>query len=426
MRYSLPIGAADGVPVIAPAKYLNRHGLITGSTGTGKSVTIMGLAEAMARLGVPTIVTDVKGDLSGLAAPSDKTTDKGRNVLPWGPQAAPVKLMDVYGEQGEPVTASLSKMGAPLVARALGLSDTQTGILEVAYAVAEDTGQPLDTLQQLRTLIAYCVDERAAIGARYGLVSPASVAAIGRAILRLERGGGSSFFTTHTTTAADFLSVPRVNLLDCVRLMREPRLYGAVLLWLLDMLGRELPEVGDPAKPKLCIFLDEAHLIFEDCAPELLRAVGQTVRLIRSKGVGIYFASQSPADIPDQIARQLHLRIQHSLRAVTPKDRALVRAAADSMPPAAGFKVHALIEQLPAGVALVSYMGTDGRPTATQVVNIQLPRCRLSPLTEPERAALYTRPAAPAPVDILAPAAKYRHTWAAVLAVLVGFALLNN
>lgn len=389
MLYSLPIGASNGAPVVAPAKYLNRHGLITGSTGTGKSVSIIGLAEAMARLGIPTIVTDVKGDLSGLAMPSDKTTDKGRNVLPWGPQAAPVKLLDVYGDQGEPITASLSAMGAPLVARALGLSDTQTGVLEVAYAVAGDTGEPLHTLQQLRAIVARCSEDRADIGKRYGLVNPSSVAAIGRAILRLERAGGAAFFQQRTTTAAQFLDVPRVNLLDCVRLIREPRLYGAVLLWLLDLLGRELPEVGDPAKPKLCIFLDEAHLIFNDCAPDLLRAVDQTVRLIRSKGVGVYFASQSPADIPDAIARQLHFRIQHALRAVTPKDRALVRAAADSMPPGDGFKVHAMIEQLPPGVALVSYMDATGRPTVTQIVSMQLPRCRLTPLTAAERAALF-------------------------------------
>lgn len=397
MTFFLPIGACDGVPVVAPAKYLTRHGLITGSTGTGKSVTIIGMAEAMARLGVPSIVTDVKGDLSGLAAPSTATTDGGRNGgLPWWPEAAPVKMLDVYGSQGSPIGASLSTMGAPLVARALGLSDTQTGVLEVAYAVAADTGQPLHTLQDLRDLVAYCSEERATIGRRYGLVSPASVAAIGRAILRLERAGGAAFFRETNTTASEFLDVARVNLLDCVQLVREPRLYGAVLLWLLDLLARELPEVGDPAKPKLCIFLDEAHLIFSDCAPDLLRAVDQTVRLIRSKGVGVYFASQSPADIPDSIARQLHLRIQHSLRAVTPRDRLLVRAAAESMPPAQGFKVAAFIESMPTGTALLSYMDATGRPTPTQVVKMAMPRCRLSPLTVDERAALYT----PAPVQL--------------------------
>lgn len=393
MSYYLTIGASNGEPVAAPAKYLNRHGLITGGTGTGKSVTIIGMVEALARLGVPTIVTDVKGDLSGLAAASEKTTDGGRNVAPWWPEAAPVKLLDVYGEQGECIGASLGTMGAPLVARALGLSDTQAGVLEVAYAVAADQGRPLHTLDHLRAVVSYCADARGDIGRRYGLVSTASVAAIGRAILRLERAGGASFFRENSTTAAAFLQAPRVNLLDCVRLMREPRLYGAVLLWLLDMLGRDLPEIGDPSKPIMCLFLDEAHIIFDNAGPELLRAVGQTVRLIRSKGVGVYFASQSPADIPDDVARQLHLRIQHALRAVTPRDRMLIRAAAESMPPGVGFKVAAVIENLPPGTALVSFMDDKGRPTATEIVKIQLPRCRLSPLTVKERAAIYRAPA---------------------------------
>lgn len=392
---SLPIGAIDGAPVSAPARYLNRHGLITGGTGTGKSVSVIGMAEALSRIGVPSIVTDIKGDLSGLAAPSDKATDGGRNGLPWWPEAAPVRLMDVYGKQGEPITASLSDIGAPLAARALGLTDTQTGVLEIAYAVAADTGRPLHTLSDLRALVAYCSEERETIGRRYGLVTPASVAAIGRAVLRLERAGGSAFFQPRTTDLTGFLSGRAVHLLDCVELIREPRLYGAVLLWLLDTLARVLPEVGDQDRPRLALFFDEAHLIFSDCPPDVLRAVDQTVRLIRSKGVGVYFASQSPADVPDSIARQLHLRVQHTLRAVTPRDRALVRSAADSMPPGNGFKVHTAIESMPPGTALVSFLGADGQPTATEIVQMQLPRCRLSPLSPAERRAIYQ----PAPAD---------------------------
>lgn len=389
MTYSLTLGATDSAPVAAPAKFLNRHGLITGATGTGKSVSLMGMAEAFQRLGVPSIVTDVKGDLSGLAAASNATTDKGRNIAPWHAEPAAVHLWDVFGEQGQPLRASLENMGAPLAARALGLSDVQAGVLEVAFAVAEDMNFPLDTLADLRAVVAYCADNRADIGKQYGLVTPASVAAIGRAVLRLERGGGAEFFSGRGLVDVESFTQGRtVHLLDCVRLIREPRLYGAVLLWLLDALGRVLPEVGDCELPKLALFLDEAHLLFTDCPPDVLRAVEQTVRLIRSKGVGVYFASQSPSDVPDGIARQLSLRIQHALRAVTPRDRGLMRAAADSLPAGVGFKVHEAIGTLAPGDALVSFMGADGKPTATQIVHMQLPRCRLSPLSDDERAAL--------------------------------------
>lgn len=388
MSYSLTLGATDSAPVAAPAKFLNRHGLITGATGTGKSVSLMGMAEAFQRLGVPSIVTDVKGDLSGLGARSTATTDNGRNIQPWHAEAAHVRLWDVFGEQGEPLRASLSGMGAPLAARALGLSDAQTGVLEVAFAVAQDAGLPLDTLADLRAVVAHCSNNRQTIGTQYGLVTPSSVAGIGRAILRLERGGGAEFFDGRAVDVGAFLGGRTVHLLDCVKLVKEPRLYGAVLLWLLDALGRTLPEVGDGELPKLALFLDEAHLLFTDCPPDVLRAVEQTVRLIRSKGVGVYFASQSPSDIPDGVARQLSLRVQHALRAVTPKDRGLLRAAAESMPAGDGFRVIDAIELLPPGTALVSYMGADGRPTPTRIVKMQLPRCRLSPLSDAERAAV--------------------------------------
>lgn len=389
MTYALPLGATAYAPVAAPAKFLNRHGLITGATGTGKSVSLMGMAEAFQRLGVPTIVTDIKGDLSGLAAPSAAESDSGRNLAPWHAEAAAVRLWDVFGEQGEPLRASLESMGAPLAARALGLSDVQTGVLEVAYAVAEDMNFPLSTLADLRNVVAYCADNRAAIGPQYGLVTPSSVSAIGRAILRLERGGGAQFFSgANLVSMDDFVNGRTVHLLDCVRLVREPRLYGAVLLWLLDSLSRHMPEVGDCELPRLALFLDEAHLIFTDCPPDVLRAVEQTVRLIRSKGVGVYFASQSPSDIPDAVSRQLSLRVQHALRAVTPRDRGHLRAAADSMPAGEGFKVADALERLSPGQALVTFMGADGQPTPTRIVNMQLPRCRLSPLSPAERLAV--------------------------------------
>lgn len=392
MTFALTLGMTEAGPVAAPGKYLNRHGLITGVTGTGKSVSLMGMAEAFQRLGVPSIVTDIKGDLSGLAAPAAAPATRTAQTT-WYPEAAQVRLWDVFGEQGEPLRASLSAMGAPLAARALGLSDVQCGVLEVAYAVAADKQMPLDTLADLREVVAYCAEHRQDIGARYGLVTPASVAGIGRAVLRLERGGGAEFFDGRVVDIGQFLEGRKIHLLDCVRLVKEPRLYGAVLLWLLDALGRQLPEVGDCELPKLALFFDEAHLIFSDCPPDVLRAVEQTVRLIRSKGVGVYFASQSPNDVPDGVARQLSLRVQHALRAVTPKDRALLKSVADSMPPGEGFKVLDALQALPPGVALVSYMGANGQPTPTQIVKMQLPRCRLTPLTAEERAALMPIPA---------------------------------
>lgn len=439
MTYTLTLGATDSAPVAAPAKFLNRHGLITGATGTGKSVSLMGMAEAFQRLGVPSIVTDVKGDLSGLAAPSTASTDGGRNIQPWHAQAAHVRLWDVFGEHGEPLRASLSGMGAPLAARALGLSDAQTGVLEVAFAVAQDTRQPLDTLADLRAVVAHCANNRQTIGTQYGLVTPSSVAGIGRAILRLERGGGADFFHDAPTDVSGFTTGRAVHLLDCVKLVREPRLYGAVLLWLLDALGRTLPEVGDGELPKLALFLDEAHLLFTDCPPDVLRAVEQTVRLIRSKGVGVYFASQSPSDVPDGIARQLSLRVQHALRAVTPKDRGLLRAAAESMPAGDGFRVIDAIEGLAPGSALVSFMGADGKPTPTRIVKMQLPRCRLSPLSDMERAAVRgvavpmpkpvtqplpvaptPKPAPPTAPPMLSPGWSQSRTWAHAFVTLAG------
>lgn len=417
----MQLGATKTAPVFVPAKYLNRHGMITGGTGTGKSVSVVGMAEALARIGVPSFITDIKGDLSGMAKPSTATTDKGRNMAPWGAQACRIELWDVYGKQGRPISASLSDIGAPLAAQALGLSDAQAGVLEIVFAVARDQGRPLDTLADLRGLIAYCVEHRREMIARYGLVTQQSAAGIGRSMLQLEQGGGASFFAPNTTDLDQLIGGGGVaHLLDCVELMREPRLYGAVLLWLLDKLGRELPEVGDQDRPVLALFLDEAHLIFSDCPAPVVRAVESTVRLIRSKGVAVFFATQSPADVPDGVARQLHLRVQHALRATTPKDRAMLKNAAESMPPGKGFKVLDVIEGLPPGTALVSYLNDKGLPTATEIVNMALPRCRLSPLTDQERREILgpevtdRRPAPPPPrpLDVTerpddAPAGRY-------------------
>jgi DNA helicase HerA-like ATPase len=393
-NYQIMIGADCG-PVFVPARYLNRHGLIAGATGTGKSVSAIGLAESLARIGVPVFLTDVKGDLSGMAAAS--TLDGAKEFPGWRAEAAPVRLLDVFRERGGPLTTTIRAMGPALVARALGATDVQAGVIEIAFAVAEDDGLPLDTLQDLRTVVNHCAENRDAIGSRYGLITPSSVAAIGRAILGLERAGGAAFFDRSPFALADLLAhTPDgrgvVSMLDCVRLIRAPRLYAAVLMMILDRLAALLPEVGDTDKPVFAMILDEAHLIFDDAPPELLRMIDQTVRLIRSKGVGVFFATQAPGDLPDSISRQLHLRIQHALRSVTPADARAVYAAAQSMPAPVGFKAADVIGTLPKGSALVSFMGDDGTLTAARVVKMALPRCRLSPLSDAERAALMPRP----------------------------------
>lgn len=389
-NYQIMIGADSG-PVFVPAKYLNRHGLIAGATGTGKSVSAIGLAESLARIGVPVFLTDVKGDLSGMAAAS--TLDGAKEFPGWRPEAAPVRLLDVFRERGGPLTTTIRAMGPALVARALGATDVQAGVIEIAFAVAEDDGLPLDTLADLREVANYCAANREEIGTRYGLITPSSVSAIGRAILGLERAGGASFFDRSPFALADLLAhTPDgsgiVSMLDCVRLIRAPRLYAAVLMMILDRLAALLPEVGDTDKPVFAMILDEAHLIFDDAPPELLRMMDQTVRLIRSKGVGVFFATQAPGDLPDSISRQLHLRIQHALRSVTPADSRAVYAAAQSMPAPVGFRAADVIGTLPKGSALVSFMGDDGTLTAARVVKMALPRCRLSPLSDDERAAL--------------------------------------
>lgn len=384
MSYSLQLGQTEAAPVCAAGKYLNRHGLITGATGTGKSVSLMGMVEAFQRLGVPTFVTDIKGDLSGLAAMSEATAPVG-GFGAWFPQACDVTPLDVYGDKGLPMSASLSAMGPVLVARALGLSDAQSGVLEIAFALAADESRNLHTLADLREVITFCTEQRADVGKVYGLVTPSSVAAIGRAILGLERCGGSSFFSSAPFDIGQLTAGRVVHLLDCTRLHRSPRLYGAVMLWLLDALYSSLPEVGDAELPRLALFIDEAHLLFTDAPPALLAMIENTVRLIRSKGVGVYFATQAPGDLPDAVARQLHLRVQHALRAVTPKDRAQVRGAADSLPNGDGFRNVDVIEKLPPGVALVSVMNEAGQQTPTQITRMALPRCRLSPLTDSER-----------------------------------------
>lgn len=426
--YKIIIGADKG-PVFVPARYLNRHGLIAGATGTGKSVSAIGLAESLSRIGVPVFITDIKGDLSGIGAPS--TGNAAAQIPGWRAESSPLRLLDVFGKRGAPLCTTIAAMGAPLVSRAMGVTDVQAGVIEIAFAVAGDQGLDLNTLADLRAVVNHCVENRDDIGTRYGLITPSSVSAIGRAILRIERAGGASFFRQQPFEAGSLMTVDPlgrgvVSMLDCTELIREPRLYAAVLLTLLDSLGRSLPEVGDGEKPRLALILDEAHLIFDGCPPELLRMIDQTVRLIRSKGVGIFFATQSPTDLPDSVSRQLHLRVQHALRSVTPADGRAVYAAAQSMPRAGTFKNEDVIGQLGKGQAIVSFMDDSGKLTPAQIVNMALPRCRLSPLTDSERAAFmppvelltFSPPCAPfarraeepAPQDIQRRSDK-RHGW---------------
>lgn len=405
MTYSVNIGAASG-PVFIPAKYLNRHGLITGATGTGKSVSVISLAESLTRIGVPVLITDVKGDLSGMAAPS--TSSPPTTAVTWYPEKSDVRFYDVYRQTGHPLQTSVKTLGPAIMARALGLSDVQAGVIEICFAVARDEAMPLDTLDDLRSVASYCAENRETVGRLYGLITPSSVAAIGRSILRLESGGGAAFFSD---TLSDIRELLRVNpsgaglvsMLDCTRLIRDPRLYGAVMLWLLSTLADVLPERGDADKPVFCLFIDEAHLVFKNGSPELIDTVDQTVRLIRSKGVGVFFASQSPCDIPDGIAAMLHLRIQHALRAATPAQRNVIRAAAESLPAPLGFRAIDVISNLKPGTALVSYMDESGMMTPADVVAIALPRCRLSPLSDAERAAHMPVDAPVTPPDMPAP-----------------------
>jgi len=393
----------------------NRHGLIAGATGTGKTVTLQGIVEGFSAAGVPTFVADVKGDLSGLAmagSPTSKmhtifaqrATDVGMSG--WAYHDVPVQFWDLFGEQGHPIRTTVSEMGPLLLSRLMNLNEVQEGVLNIAFNVADKEGLLLLDLDDLQSMLVYCGEKADDLTLEYGNVSKQSVGSIQRSLLQLRSQGGDHFFGEPALDLHDFLGVDEqgrglVNVLAADRLMASPRLYATFLLWLLSELFEELPEIGDPDKPILCFFFDEAHLLFDDAPPGLLEKVEQVVRLIRSKGVGVYFITQNPIDIPDKVAAQLNNRIQHKLNAFTPRDQLAVKAAADTFRVNPNIDVATAITELKIGEALVSLLQPDGSPSPVQRVLIQPPSTRVGPLTAQERDVIVTTDAIGAKYDAL-------------------------
>ena len=375
-------------------KYANRHGLIAGATGTGKTVSLMSIAEGFSRQGVPVFITDVKGDISGLAMAGTANEKLLQRVAQIGiegyqNEANPVVLWDLAGIQGHPLRTTISEMGPTLLGRILELNDTQSSILDIVFQLADDQGLLLLDLDDLRAMLALVAEERKEISAKYGLISAQSLAAIQRSVLGLDRDGGKDFFGEPALQLEDLMRTNLqgrgiINLLAANKLILTPRLYSSFLLWLLSELFENLPEVGDPEKPKLVFFIDEAHLLFEGCPPSLLKRVEQIMRLIRSKGVGVYFCSQFPDDIPSEILGQLGNRIQHALRAYTPRDQKAVKTAAETFVPNPKLVVSEVISQLAVGEALVSMLADKGVPTMVERALIAPPRCRMGPATNEE------------------------------------------
>jgi DNA helicase HerA-like ATPase len=375
----------------------NRHGCITGATGTGKTITLQNLAEQFSRIGVPVFMADVKGDLTGIAK-AGQLTDKLKERLAklkldepkFG--ACPVTLWDVWGEQGHPVRATVSDMGPLLLARLLNLNETQEGVLTLAFKIADDNGLLLLDLKDLRALLQFVGDNAAQFKTEYGNISSASVGAIQRGLLQIEQQGGEKFFGEPMLDIADVMQTAdgkgMVNVLAADKLMNNPRLYSTFLLWLLSELFENLPEVGDRDKPKLVFFFDEAHLLFSEAPPALLEKVEQVVRLIRSKGVGIYFVTQNPLDIPDKVLGQLGNRVQHALRAFTPRDQKAVKSVAETMRANPKIDTQKAILELAVGEALVSLLDAKGTPGITERVWILPPGSQIGPITSEDRKTL--------------------------------------
>jgi DNA helicase HerA-like ATPase len=375
----------------------NRHGLVAGATGTGKTVTLQVLAQGLSDAGVPVFAADVKGDLCGVAAvgtPNEKMLARAKIMnLELHPAAAPVVFWDLFGEQGHPIRATVSEMGPLLISRMLELNDVQEGVLSVVFRAADEEGLLLLDLKDLQAALTYTSENAKALGAKYGNVSAATVATIQRKLLTLEDQGGANLFGEPALQLSDLMRTDGsgrgyVNILAANKLIASPRLYATFLLWLMSELFEELPEVGDPDKPRLAFFFDEAHLLFRDAPKPLLEKVEQVVRLIRSKGVGVYFVTQNPADIPETVLGQLGNRIQHALRAYSPLDQRGLKAAADSFRTNPAFDTADAIQALGVGEALVSILDEKGAPTMVQKTLIRPPSSRLGPLTPAERAAV--------------------------------------
>ncbi|MCV2367338.1 DUF853 domain-containing protein [Roseateles oligotrophus] len=375
----------------------NRHGLITGATGTGKTISLQTLAESFSRIGVPVFMADVKGDLTGISqagAPSPKllATLKERGIEAPAPLACPTTLWDVFGEQGHPVRATISDMGPLLLARMLALNETQQGVLQMVFKIADDAGLLLIDMKDLRAMLQHVGDNAAQFTTQYGNVSAASIGAIQRGLLQIEAQGGDKFFGEPMLNIADFMQTEAglgvINVLAADKLMSAPRLYASFLLWMLSELFETLPEVGDLDKPKLVFFFDEAHLLFKDAPAALVERIELVVRLVRSKGVGVYFVTQNPLDIPDAVLGQLGNRVQHALRAFTPRDQKAVKAAADTMRAKPGLDIATAITELGVGEALISLLDEKGRPSVTERVFVLPPGSQIGPITAEQRLAL--------------------------------------
>ncbi len=394
------LGRGDSLQRLQLA-YANRHGLVTGATGTGKTITLQIMAEAFSRAGVPVFCADVKGDLSGIAMPGTPNPKLAARAAELGDDAyayaaAPTVFWDLFGEQGHPVRTTISEMGPVLLARLLELNEVQEGVLTIAFRVADDEGLLLLDLKDLRAMLAFLADHAEAVQKAYGNVSKASVGAIQRRLLMLEEAGADHFFGEPALDLLDLLKTDarghgHVNVLMADRLMRAPRLYATFLLWLLAELFEQLPEVGDPEKPRLVFFFDEAHLLFDTAPKALLEKVEQVVRLIRSKGVGVYFVTQNPIDVPPTVLGQLGNRVQHALRAFTPRDQKAVRVAAETFRPNPAFKTEDVITELGVGEALVSTLLEGGVPSMVERTRILPPRSRMGPLEPAERQDLVDR-----------------------------------
>ncbi|MCW5698863.1 MAG: DUF853 family protein [Rhodospirillales bacterium] len=394
------LGKAEG-PVSLDLGYANRHGLIAGATGTGKTITLQVLAEGFSNAGVPVFLADVKGDLSGLCSswqPSDPFVQRARVVEldPYTAAAFPSVFWDVLGEQGHPIRTTVSEMGPLLLARLLELNDTQEGVLTIAFAVADDEGMLLLDLKDLRAMLNFIGANAKTLSETYGHISKATLGAILRQLLVLEREGGEQFFGEPALDVHDLLRCDPegrgiVHVLASDKLIHKPRLYATFLLWLLSELFEELPEVGDPDKPKLVFFFDEAHLLFDQAPRALVDKVEQVVRLIRSKGVGVYFVTQNPTDLPDDVLGQLGNRVQHALRAFTAKDKKAIRAAAQTFRENPAFDTEAAITEVGVGEALVSTLERKGTPGIVQRTLIRPPSSRVGPASEQDRQAVLAK-----------------------------------
>lgn len=398
----LLIGGRNGQQVLLDASMANRHGLIAGATGTGKTVTLQALAEGFSRIGVPVFMADIKGDLSGISQSGSPHKEIERrikeiNISGYAQRGSPTLFWDIFGRNGHPVRTTISDMGPLLLTNLLDLNETQSGVLYAAFRIADDEGMLLLDLKDLRSMLAWMGDNAAALKSEYGNISSSSIGSIQRKLLVLEEQGAEHFFAEpalklNDLMMTDFSGQGVISLLDVTELIaKSPKLYATFLLWLLAELFENLPEVGDADRPRLVLFFDEAHLLFDDAPEALLDKVEQVVRLIRSKGVGVYFVTQSPLDIPESVLGQLGMRVQHALRAFTPKDQKAVKTAAQTFRPNPEIDTEAAITELGIGEALVSTLEASGAPTPVERVYIRPPESRIGPASDEERRTLISR-----------------------------------